>query len=621
MDECYKEQSLLSLLRSIGNQDSQRTSSSFENLFMVALIQRGTHSNSKHRPHINPHIIDEAILIQRNKLGQVYTLPDLHASLHFSANLSLATEIIHRIMFIRGSDNPLKVTSIPNDSNYCEGSVFVMNPGATRHSGADFEITQMKESFVHFNKTCMHFTKSCQDGLLDKMVVPIERGANRKSPSINFGFTKTDCGQYPAHRSTIAGNVDPSLSTKDIDHTSSECRNQLLLAIDNAMKACPDRHNTFNISSEYPDRPKFRRILNKFFGVDILQDSTKPVDKNTPYIPFEAGTILCPLIVGGHRDLLNDHLKTMHRVMQVNMPVSIADAFSNNHRICQWLKARDLSNIVPMTLVGYSRKVVAASCEREKRISTFSLQSTPLPCGHNIGPLREILASVLKDVWSHRDYYATTEKSRHTSRSIVVDAITRFNKRQDSFFWLHTKSKDDSDYLSVLFATVCSPSSLKAFQDINTCLMKVSCPAFTQRTTIPPANAAHESPSIAFELVQECINAFEAHNVPCPFDSLKGERNLQTVSKSKVVQLFSTMYPYGLVHYLLGNIDKKTFLQTELTRAMDAALFKSSHITSFWGIQNNQLGPLFPDYDYTFNGPVIRLPASWDKEVSAIHFI
>ena len=111
----YSNMSLHDLIQ-LCRDDTTRTTP-FEDLVMVALMERGRHTNVRCRPYIDPYDIYQIVIIERNRMQQIYKLPNLQSSVHFSVPLDVATEIAHRIKMFHGSNGnavKLKSTAVPN---------------------------------------------------------------------------------------------------------------------------------------------------------------------------------------------------------------------------------------------------------------------------------------------------------------------------------------------------------------------------------------------------------------------------------------------------------------------------------------------------------------------------
>ena len=84
-----------SLLRLIGLCHDEVGTSDFQRMHMIALLQDKESSGSTSSTAIvDPLVLYKVVSIQRNTGGQIYTLPNLHSSLHFSVTDDVAQEII-----------------------------------------------------------------------------------------------------------------------------------------------------------------------------------------------------------------------------------------------------------------------------------------------------------------------------------------------------------------------------------------------------------------------------------------------------------------------------------------------------------------------------------------------
>lgn len=269
---------------------------------MVSLRQDNGEDNcsSTKNGFVNPREIREVIAIQRNPSGQIYKVPDLNKSLHFSANLPLIEEIHHRLQFLGGNlDIPLTVvpnTKIVHNSN----GVFV------RNGTCDSLIDPLSKCKQLLQKSIS------QHQLLDNMKL-IKDGANRKSPCLSFGWTKTNANAYKTTRTNLFQNTLPSVILRDFETLSTPARATLVLAVQEALLSVPELNNAFNIPDHDADRSDLSR---KFSGMwlESVRDYLEQTDYEFQNFSFEAFTVMVPIVLGPHRDKLNDFLRQMSNI-------------------------------------------------------------------------------------------------------------------------------------------------------------------------------------------------------------------------------------------------------------------------------------------------------------------
>ena len=82
-------------------------------------------------------------------------------------------------------------------------------------------------------------------------------------------------------------------------------------------------------------------IFNSDFDESNNDDT---ISGNKPYLSFEAMTLLIPLMVGNHRDVLNDFNQQMCRAVQINLSLPVEEVFKVNSPMRKWLSS-----------IGYSK--------------------------------------------------------------------------------------------------------------------------------------------------------------------------------------------------------------------------------------------------------------------------
>ena len=121
----YSSSSLCSLIALC---HSEVNSADFHRMHMIALLQEKDFSGGKSSTAtMDPLALYKVVSIQKNRGGQIYTLPNLHSSLHFSVTDEVAQEIIFCLQFLWGSDNPLDSKFIKSNVNFHQDKCFLFN--------------------------------------------------------------------------------------------------------------------------------------------------------------------------------------------------------------------------------------------------------------------------------------------------------------------------------------------------------------------------------------------------------------------------------------------------------------------------------------------------------------
>ena len=229
-------------------------------------------------------------------------------------------------------------------------------------------------------ETRVHLEKAIKLGLLKNIeFTEKKRGATKKSPVMSFGWSQTNANQYSENRQTDTGATGPGLTNISID-LDPTIKEQLVKVMDVAMKSTPKGDNEYDIGPADSERAKYRRQFNECMGVNY-DEHGKAISCE---IKCEAFTIIIPLVLSAHRDVMNDDLKDMDSVIQINHSFSmskLAEFLSED--LIKWLKENGVEDLFPVSIILYSRKVVAHITKKIDETRSFSTNpKLPSPFRH-----------------------------------------------------------------------------------------------------------------------------------------------------------------------------------------------------------------------------------------------
>lgn len=641
----------LSLADLIGlSRKKQPSVSSYSDLFMVALLQEGQYKRSLNCK-IDPFDVYMVTAFQRNPSAQVYTCPNLQGSLHFAVPEPVAKEIHHRINFFRQSSaSNVQITIIPNTQasfHDVDNSVFVSNMATSNKStGVSPSVLNpphTKNSSLQQAKALL--LRSVEKGLLNdiKFVDKAKRGG---TPTMSFGFTKSDCRQYPKARNTIFGNVDPIIVEGDFVKLDTVVKGLLFKTIHVILSLSPKNAETFHIPDENKERAAYRQKFTEPWIESYKSTFPNESSPKETVFPFEAFTIICPLILGDHRDLLNDFVSGMAVVLQFSAMLPI-DILPHNSPLKNWILSMFPDALVfPTSLIFYSRRVVRETVARKNIQENFSSNKSPMS-GTDIGPLRKAVHCVMLDVCGSRNYQRTFEQSTTTSHEMIRDSIQHFNNRQNRLIDLVTKGL----YIDKLFSKSTSEEMLASYKFLLPSYLAVA--KYLQRSQ--HSSKSSDVPIVSFS---KSLRYVELDNVPdlvggcsrselikwfglgvggLPIVLLRSFSGITAQGRKSNISLFDDIPQHPSeddkksMHYPNFNVHAKKLLVAEVihsthyiadqnNRSMKKGTKGRASIISEFDYNSPYTDPhsLLPDFSYTFNGPVIRLPASWNREVSYI---
>ena len=595
---------------------------------MVAFLQdKDSSGRTSSTAMVDPLALYKVVSIQRNTGGQIYTLPNLHSSLHFSVTDDIAQEIIFRLHFLRGSDHPLDSKFIESNVNFHEDECFVFNRNATQFGGNEACSDCFPNSEDVFEAITNRAMKSCQEGLLDNLNLSAD--STRKSPSFSFGWTKSDPKKYASSRCNGAGNVESTLSHAAIDHLSYNGRLALVKAYDIGIKACPDGHNTFTIPHGQKKRIQQRQRLNKKLFRITWQDGLDRPLTSTSFLSCEAMTVLIPTILGNHKDKLNDSMKEMSRAVQINVSLPVNGTYAEGSHMRNWLIEQGYSEEFPVTMIGYSRMVCNRDCQLEKRVSEFA-ESTERIAGYDVGPLRKVISYALNDSQSFRDYQGTYEKDRHTKSSFIGAAVEEHVREQQSF--LQSLRTNPHLFLKQYFNKFAMSESKAIYAKLSTRFyelfeLRILKPVCSQSDDGEEIRGSHdfvinngdtriqEYRDFMNQMEEVIGDRFDFQNLPK--EERVSSKTAHTDWRQLVLERFHRAMNFrtSLESYLLAIVDCKEIPACLLECGMEHVRLNPCYKFEYSKDFNEDNCDHIPSMKNTFNGPTIRLPAAWDKEV------
>ena len=631
-------------------------SSSFEDLFMVCLRQNNREDSSSctKKGFVDPLDVQSVYAIQRNPHGQLYRIPDLNTSIHLSTDRVTLEEIHHRLRFI-GGRNDLTCTVIKNSQNIFDSNhVFVSN------DTSNVEKRKLK-------KVSDLLSKAVSDhGLLNSIKL-CSNISKRKSPSLNFGWTKTDANSYKYTRYNLFGNVEPSFVRTDYDKLSDQARALLILAITEGIQLCPEKDSTFLIPKGDNKRQDYRQqfsnywheSLSRYFELNKIKDAL-------PELPFEAFTVLIPLLLGAHRDVLNDHLKGMSNVIQINTSLPI-DLLPDGD-LKNWIKSilGEGAKMFPLSIILYSRRVIRETTDRMGLWQNFRT-SRELMNSVNVGHLRRYFANIINDISSNRNYETSLQYDFNINFEAASAAIALFEQRQRTMY----SDVMNGSFFNKLFEKIYGTSSeelitpvLKLVNSIRSCIgsggkLEDCSDAVMElqrdyrynshkRFALPlaliatdndgkPACTENEWNEYCSQFLKIFGDGIFVRSVPLAVISAtdrmfhRGQHHRTSLKSSEITSRL--ILAEHLQHILFRNrinlLEKCNntsqqpvyeILREQLNVVVrgEEALPDWTSYSFFSPEYNTDPLLLLPDYKYTFSGPVIRLPGCYDREVRIV---
>lgn len=177
-------------------------------------------------------------------------------------------------------------------------------------------------------------------------------------PSISIGWSTTDANKYAANNSTLAGTVKPFIHKAGLPQ---KILDTIIDLVEMVIEFLPEEH-TFNLNKLKKEHGrKWRKWMMK-----ELRMSFGRTDGSAIFFRAEGITIIIPLSIGWHRDILNCLKEFFKSVISVNVKVPIDDTtFPNRDEsvLFQWLMMNGCTDHFPCSVILYGRARVGKHCQ------------------------------------------------------------------------------------------------------------------------------------------------------------------------------------------------------------------------------------------------------------------
>ena len=269
------------------------------------------------------------------------------------------------------------------------------------------------------------------EGLLDHIQF-VEKlcGGEASSPVMQFGWTQTDCNQYSDNRIINSlGSIGPFICSSDCNNLSVKCKSALIECIDTALRSCRKAHETFYTGYD-ETRGDYRECFNVSLDIKYRRqrnkNNKKKKSKKIPSevrITCEAFTIIIPLVLSPHRDVMNDGDTRMNSVVQVNARIPLNEKTVKSQSLRNYISANSTDpDFFPCSIILYSRDVCQKTAEKIRKMDDFSAiksisRSNPKRKKDvivtDVGPLRMCIGKAVMDTSSFRNPLTIWERDHH----------------------------------------------------------------------------------------------------------------------------------------------------------------------------------------------------------------
>ena len=435
---------------------------SYENQVVVILYQTGKYQKSGNRPVLDPYLLHGITAIQRNPSGQIYLVHDLQSSLHFAVPKQVAEEIAFRIKYFFGKDDNgddifPDIEDLTNGDNYTspDKRMMVINKEVNSISDPIQKCSKLLET-------------ACEEGLLDHIqFTEKSRGGEASSPVMQFGWTQTDCNQYSENRINSIGSIGPFVCSSDCNNLSVKCKSALIECIDTTLRSCPKAHETFctgNDETRGAYHERFNVSLDiKYQRQRIKNNKNKKKRKyeKSPSkirITCEAFTIIIPLVLSPHRDVMNDGDPWMNSVVQVNARIPLNEKTVKSQSLRNYISANSTDpNFFPCSIILYSRDVCQKTAEKIHKMDELSANTSISPSNPkrkkdvivtDVGPLRMCIGKAVMDTSSFRNPLTIWERDQHLGQKVQAAMVQDYERTMNKLI-AHEKTVPENIPMSM----------------------------------------------------------------------------------------------------------------------------------------------------------------------------
>ncbi len=177
-------------------------------------------------------------------------------------------------------------------------------------------------------------------------------------PQINIGFVSQDTNEYGSNLVTIGGNVKPSMTKGGLSYNLLQ---DIVEMVELILELLPD--SAFGLDNlEEEDGAEFRREFIRDLRAFL---TGKKVDSK--FFRVEGITILIPISIAFHRDIMNDLRKYFDNVVSINVQVPVqahTKRYGKNNKFYKWLRLNGYTDSFPCSFILYSRKSVGSLCAK-----------------------------------------------------------------------------------------------------------------------------------------------------------------------------------------------------------------------------------------------------------------
>lgn len=165
----------------------------FHNQSLLILKNNSKKSGLNKIDHRCISCADEVFMFQRNPLGQIYFMKDLHLHVHFTIS-QVQRQVVEFLCAEKGG-----LVDIQPTENLVREHYAIWNKDDWDGQGGHKFLSDTSE-----------LIEKIFPGFQGMMKIP-QKGDNRGTIAANIGLTVNDCTQYGQNRSTIFGNIRPYL--------------------------------------------------------------------------------------------------------------------------------------------------------------------------------------------------------------------------------------------------------------------------------------------------------------------------------------------------------------------------------------------------------------------------
>jgi hypothetical protein len=247
----------------------------------------------------------------------------------------------------------------------------------------------------------------------------------RRTPSFSAGWCTSNAHEYKNNRYNQIGSYKPFLVEKDILTVSVDIRRRIAKLICNSVKLFNINDSESNQYTETDDDIRCGRIrynMRKEFWQQLgMTDSPEDLEL-FPFFLSEGFSLISEFLIAFHKDVLNDSSPSHSMTYSLKASILLTpEMMLPDNPISNLSTALGLSagDVLPISLMIYSRKSVSDYCVKQSKISKCLRGDVEGDIGLLV---QKVTVGVMNVLQEDRNYSAKWDNSKHMFQKLKMSS-------------------------------------------------------------------------------------------------------------------------------------------------------------------------------------------------------